>query len=117
MTPNDVILTSFDPVSIAFLEYWVWSFILLIAAPWSIYLFLIGVFVVGMLRNHRPSCDCSDYLVDMQQNASRAFNTAAVIVHSLLRILSTSQQPSGSGAYHHPALLLPVPDPDYGGAY
>jgi hypothetical protein len=33
MTPNDVILTSFDPVSIAFLEYWVWSFILLIAAP------------------------------------------------------------------------------------
>ena len=27
MTPNDVILTSFDPVSIAFLEYWVWSFI------------------------------------------------------------------------------------------
>jgi hypothetical protein len=34
MTPNDVILTSFDPVSIAFLEYWVWSFILLIAAPW-----------------------------------------------------------------------------------
>jgi|AntRauTorckE5430_2_1112549.scaffolds.fasta_scaffold08070_1 hypothetical protein len=52
------------------------------------FLFLIGVFVVGgMLRNHRPSCDCSDCLVDMQQNASRAFNsTAAVIVHSLLRI-------------------------------